>query len=294
MTKLIVEPDHGITPVLRAIATATRTIDVLIFRLDCKTVTRHLEAAVARGVAVRAIIARKHQGGARDLRRLERRLLRAGAVLARTAGDLTRYHGKMMIVDRQVLHVYGFNFTDSDYRSRSFGIVSRDASLVQEALRLFEADATRQRYRTGHPELVVSPENSRSVLAAFIRGARRQLFIYDPRLGDESIQQLLIQRAAAGVDVRIIGKARPKVASRLDVRKYPGRRLHVRAMIRDGERAFVGSQSLRAVAFDKRREIGVIVRDRGVIRGIQAVFERDWTMTTPPRRVPASNRKREP
>jgi cardiolipin synthase len=283
MTKLIVEPDSGINPVLRAIATATRTIDILIFRLDCKSVTQYLEEAIDRGVVVRGIIARKHQGGTGDLRRLERRLLRAGAVLARTAGDLLRYHGKMMIVDRRILHVYGFNFTDSDYRSRSFGIVTDDAALVREGLKLFEADATRQRYRTEHPELVVSPENSRSVLSDFIRGARRRLFIYDPRLGDESIQQLLMQRAAAGVDVRIIGKARPKVAAKLDVRRYPGRRLHVRAMVRDGDRAFVGSQSLRAVAFDKRREIGVIVRDPGVVRRIQAVFERDWTLTRPSR-----------
>ena len=279
MTKLIIEPESGINPVLRAIATATRTIDVLIFRLDCQSVTRYLEEAVARGVVVRALIARKHQGGARDLRKLERRLLRAGAVLARTAGDLTRYHGKMMIVDGRSLHVYGFNFTDTDYRSRSFGIVTDDEALVREALKLFEADATRQRYRTKHPALVVSPENSRSVLSDFIRGARRQLFVYDPRLGDESILQLLGERAAAGVDVRIIGKARSKGASMLDVRKYPGRRLHVRAMVRDGERAFVGSQSLRAVAFDERREIGVIVRDPGVIRGIQTVFERDWKAT---------------
>ena len=292
MMKLIVEPDHGINPVLRAIATARRTIDVLIFRLDCPSVTQNLEEAVARGVVVRAIIARKHQGGARDLRRLERRLLRAGAVLARTSGDLTRYHGKMMIVDGQFLHVYGFNFTDTDYRSRSFGIVTDNEALVREALKLFDADATRQRYRTGHPELVVSPENSRALLSDFIRGARRQLFIYDPRLGDESIQQLLVQRAAAGVDVRIIGKARSKVASMLDVRKYPGRRLHVRAMVRDGERAFVGSQSLRAVAFDKRREIGVIVRDPSVIRGIQAVFERDWTMTKPSLKTRDPKRRR--
>jgi len=279
MTKLIIEPESGINPVLRAIATATRTIDVLIFRLDCQSVTRYLEEAVARGVVVRALIARKHEGGARDLRKLERRLLRAGAVLARTAGDLTRYHGKMMIVDGRSLHVYGFNFTDTDYRSRSFGIVTDDEALVREALKLFEADATRQRYRTKHPALVVSPENSRSVLSDFIRGARRQLFVYDPRLGDESILQLLGERAAAGVDVRIIGKARSKGASMLDVRKYPGRRLHVRAMVRDGERAFVGSQSLRAVAFDKRREIGVIVRAPSVVREIQAVFERDWKAT---------------
>lgn len=279
MTNLIVEPDHGIYPVLDAIAAAQRTVDILIFRLDCRSVTQYLEEAIDRGVVVRALIARKHEGNTRDLRHLERRLLRAGAVLARTAGDLRRYHGKMMIVDGRVLHVYGFNFTDTDYRSRSFGIVTTETGLVQEALKLFEADATRQRYRAGNSAFVVSPENSRTLLSEFIRGARRELFIYDPRLGDEAIQELLIERAGAGVDVRIIGKARSRLASALDVRKYPGRRLHVRAIVRDGEHAFVGSQSLRPVAFDERRELGVIVRDRHVVRGIHQVFERDWRLT---------------
>jgi hypothetical protein len=36
----------------------------------------------------------------------------------------------------------------------------------------------------------------------------------------------------------------------------PTHRLHVRAMARDGDAAFVGSQSLRALELDGRREVG--------------------------------------
>ena len=162
--KLIVEPEGGIGPVLSAIAQAKSAIDIVIFRLDCRSVTRSLEAAVRRGVAVRAMIARKHRGGARDLRKLER--------LSRTAGDLVRYHGKMMIVDRRVLHVYGFNYTRRDYRSRSFGIETTSVALVREAQKLFDADATRRPYRPGSSDFVVSPAHSRERLSAFIRGAR--------------------------------------------------------------------------------------------------------------------------
>lgn len=276
--KLIVEPEGGIDPILSAITHAKRTIDVLIFRLDCQSVTRGLEAAVRRGVAVRAMIARKHRGGARDLRKLERRLLRSGVVLSRTAGDLVRYHGKMMIVDRRILHVYGFNYTRLDYKSRSFGIVTTNRTLVREAQRLFDADATRQAYRSHHGNLVVSPDNSRERLSAFIRGARRQLLIYDPRLSDGAIHQLLKERANAGIDVRIIGRTR-RLRSPLKVEKYPGYRLHVRAIIRDGRRAFVGSQSLGPIALDRRRELGVIVSDTAVVRQMQSIFERDWRLT---------------
>jgi phosphatidylserine/phosphatidylglycerophosphate/cardiolipin synthase-like enzyme len=53
----------------------------------------------------------------------------------------------------------------------------------------------------------------------------------------------------------------------------------VRAIIRDGRRAFVGSQSLRKLELDGRREVGVIVRDRAVVRKLQKTFERDWART---------------
>ena len=276
--QLIVEPEGGINPILTAIKNAKSDIDILIFRLDCQSVTKALEAAVRRGVAVRAMIAKKHRGGARDLRKLERRLLKSGVVLAQTAGDLVRYHGKMMIVDRRVLHVYGFNYTRLDYESRSFGIITSNRAFVSEALKLFEADSTRRPYTSSLANFLVSPDNSRERLAAYISGARRQLLIYDPKLSDREMHGLLTQRADEGVDVRIIGKTRRR-RSPLHIEKFPGFRLHVRAIIRDGESAFLGSQSLEPLSLDRRRELGVIVSDAGIVREMKSIFERDWRQT---------------
>jgi len=53
----------------------------------------------------------------------------------------------------------------------------------------------------------------------------------------------------------------------------------VRAIIRDGRRAFLGSQSLRKLELDKRREIGAIVTDAAVVKQMQKVFEEDWART---------------
>ena len=53
-------------------------------------------------------------------------------------------------------------------------------------------------------------------------------------------------------------------------------RLHVRAIVRDGTAAFVGSQSLRKLELDGRREVGIIVSDDGDRQAIQEVFEADW------------------
>jgi phosphatidylserine/phosphatidylglycerophosphate/cardiolipin synthase-like enzyme len=283
--KLIIQPDAGIGPVVTAIKQAKKTVDVLIFRLDLQEITRSLEAAVARGVVVRALIAHTNRGGEKSLRKLEMRLLEKGVTVSRTSDDLVRYHGKMMIVDRRTLHVYGFNFTGLDIaKSRSFGAITRDPKLVQESLKLFEADCTRQSYQPGHERFVVSPENARDRLATFIRGARKQVLIYDPEVSDPVMLRLLADRTDAGLDVRILGKLGGK-KSLLSWEKYPGRRLHVRAIIRDGRRAFFGSQSLRRLELDTRREIGVMVTESAVVKQMQAVFESDWALTESGRRA---------
>jgi phosphatidylserine/phosphatidylglycerophosphate/cardiolipin synthase-like enzyme len=56
-------------------------------------------------------------------------------------------------------------------------------------------------------------------------------------------------------------------------------RLHVRAAVRDGSEAFVGSQSLRALELDGRREVGILSRDPKVVKGIADLFEADWAKT---------------
>jgi hypothetical protein len=71
----------------------------------------------------------------------------------------------------------------------------------------------------------------------------------------------------------------------------PGMRLHTRTIIRDGKYAFVGSQSLRALELDARREVGIIFRDARVIARLEATFRADWAMAEFPGRdkeMPAS------
>ena len=273
--KLIIEPDDGVTPLVRGIKNAKKSIDIVIFRFDRPELEKALGAAVARGVNVRALIAHTNRGGEKTLRKLETRMLAMGITVSRTADDLPRYHGKMMIVD-DTLYVLGFNYTKLDMeKSRSFGIVTRDAKLVKDAAALFEADCMRQTYAPGHDKLVVSPETSRARLTSFIKGAKKQLCIYDEKVTDNLIQRLLEERARAGVEIRVIGKVEKNLAG-VEIRKLQDLRLHVRAIVRDGSAAFVGSQSLRKLELDGRREVGILISDARVARKILAVFDTDW------------------
>ena len=92
--KLIIQPDDGLAPLLKAVRKARKAIDIVIFRFDLADLEEALEAAVARNVVVRALIAHTNRGGEKTLRKLEMRLLKSGVIVARTADDLPRYHGE--------------------------------------------------------------------------------------------------------------------------------------------------------------------------------------------------------
>lgn len=278
--KLIVQPDAGIGPLLKAIKRARRTIDIVIFRFDLDALEKALIAASERGVTVRALIAHTNRGGEQSLRKLEQRMLKGGIIVARTDNDLVRYHGKILTIDRRVSYVLGFNYTKEDLESRSFGVEIESYRIVKELLRLFETDANRTQFVSRVREVVVSPENSRRRLSAFLRKAKKTIDIYDPQIADDEMLALLQDKVNKGVRVRILGKLERKWSEAgFEARSFPGDRLHVRAIVRDGRRAFVGSQSLRKLELDERREVGVVIRQPSVVRKLAKVFERDWRLT---------------
>lgn len=273
--ELIVQPDDGLGPIVDAVKAAERRVDILIFRFDRPSLEKALEDAVDRGVAVRALIAHTNRGGEGRLRKLELRLLQRGVTVSRTADDLVRYHGKMLIVDDE-LYVLGFNFIKLDIeKSRSFGLTTKNKELIAAAEALFEADSTRQAYAPKcDSDFVVSPECSRAALTRFIKSAEKQILIYDQKLSDRSILKLLQSKVKDDVEVRVIGKT-GKGASIKSV-KLADRRLHVRAIVIDGKEVFIGSQSLRKLELDGRREVGMICRTAAVARRVAQIFELDW------------------
>jgi len=277
--KLLIQPGAGIEPLLAAISGAKKTVEIVIFRFDQKKIEQALGEAVKRGVSVQALIAHTNRAGEENLRNLEMRLLSAGVTVSRTADDLVRYHAKYMIIDRRELFVLAFNLTFLDIeRSRSFGIVTRNRSLVTEAVRLFEADTQRHPYESDRKELIVSPANSRQQLSALIKSAKKELLIYDLKISDQAMIRVMEARAKAGVNVRILGRITRKIPGVM-VHKLAQMRLHARVIIVDGKKAFVGSQSLRELEMDSRREVGVIVGEVTIVSAIHKVFEEDWALT---------------
>ena len=95
------------------------------------------------------------------------------------------------------------------------------------------------------------------------------------KIQDPSFVRLLKERAAKGVRIRVIGQLKGPNGA-IEVTRLKGMRLHVRAIVRDGTRAFVGSQSLRKIELESRREVGLLISNPSVAGKILQVFEADW------------------
>jgi len=276
MIKPIVQPRDGIKPLLKAITTAKRSVEATIYRADRLEIEQALVEAASQGVDVHILTTTTNRDDAKNLRRLEARLKDSGVRVSQTAEQLVRYHYKMMIIDRRVLYLLTFNFTFLDiHHSRSIGIVTDERSAVDDAVRIFEADANRSDQPPVLERLVVSPLNAREIITDFIQRARHKLLVYDGRLNDARILRVLERKAQAGTTVKVIGKI-DRRARDIDVRAMPELLLHAQAIIRDDEAIFIGSQSLRKPELDDRREVGIIVADPTVVKHFRVMFELDW------------------
>jgi cardiolipin synthase A/B len=274
--QVIIQPRDGIEPFLEGIRGAEECVEIILYRLDRLEIEQELVAAAARGIRVHTLVTYTNKEDLKEIKKLERRLAERGVTVTRTAEDLVRYHSKMMIIDRRMLYLLTFNFTFLDiHHSRSFGVITDKPYLIAEAVRLFEADVNGQSNMVEAEHFVISPVNSRRKLSEFILGAKWQLLIYDGKLTDSRMIRLLENQADAGVEIKVIG-AMSRMALGIEVRAMPLLRLHAQAIIRDSSEAFFGSQSLRKVELDQRREVGLITRDADAVRSFKVIFEMDW------------------
>ena len=231
---------------------------------------------------MQALIAFTNRGEEKNLRKLEMRLLEHGVTVTRTADDLVRYHGKMFLIDRKELHLLAFNYTHLDITlSRSFAAVITDASLVAEAVKLFECDVHRTPFTSTNNELVVSPVNARKELCRLHRGREEAA----AAVRDEDQRQRVCRAAAGkirkGVEVRVIGRPAQKdiEAAHAHVLSF---RLHARAILRDGKvsvsRQPEPAQAGTGGAPRDRRDLP---RRRAAVKKMVGVFEKDWEAAKP-------------
>jgi phosphatidylserine/phosphatidylglycerophosphate/cardiolipin synthase-like enzyme len=293
-TRVLVQPDDGVLPLLELIGNAERSIWIKQFTFTHPALLDAIIAAHNAGRNVRVMLNPHRSSGDRANDAAYARLETAGVELQWTNPSFAVTHEKSMIIDDRLAIIATFNFCEKYFtHTRDYGLVTERPAEVSEIRNCFEADWGRQSF---HPApgtaLLWSNRNSRSGMSAFIDTARHSLDIQHPKFVDATILERIVQATRRGVNVRVLcgGKhgisewdvldtfASLRVMGQLGVRvrKQKDVRLHAKLLIADGRSALVGSMNIDRSAFDLRRELGAVVTSKAAVQRLTGTFEADW------------------
>jgi phosphatidylserine/phosphatidylglycerophosphate/cardiolipin synthase-like enzyme len=293
-TRVLVQPDDGVLPLLQLIGEARQSIYIKQFTFTHPGLIKAAIDAHRAGRDVRIMLNPHRSSGDRANDTPFAELEAAGIQMQWTSPTFAVTHEKSMVVDDRLALIATFNFCEKYLTlTRDYGLVTEQAAEVAQVRDCFLADWNRQQF---HPDpasaLLWSNQNSRRLMSAFIDEAKETLDIQHPKFVDTTILERIVQARGRGVAVRLLCGGRHgisewdvldtfaslRVLGHLDVkvRKQKNLRLHAKLLVADGSRALVGSMNIDRSAFDLRRELGAVVAGKAAVRLLAKVFESDW------------------
>jgi cardiolipin synthase len=288
-TGIFIEPGDGRAPLLDEIAAARHNVDLEIYIITDEPILAALEEAQQRGVAVRVILEEHPFGGGGGQPEIFARLEAAG-IDVRWSNPVFRFtHIKTFVIDNAVAIIMNQNLTTSAFTTnRDFGVITTEPDAVHTAATIFEADWTRGPEPAPEP-LVVSPTNARATLLELVQSADESLDLYAEVLRDPEMLGALADAVERGVRVRLVvspstdnAEDREELAAQgIEIRLLGSLYIHAKAIIADGERAYIGSQNLSATSLDLNRELGIVLEDPVSLARLSRTFEIDFRAGTP-------------
>lgn len=294
---LIVQPDDGTAPVIALINSAVQSLYIKQFTFTEPFVQQAVIARAKAGVDVRVMLNPARSSGTRANDEVFTLLETAGIPVRWANPHFAVTHEKSIVVDNAVALIATFNLCEKYFtQTRDYGVIVEDPAQVRQIVEGFQADWDQKIW---HPEagtgLLWSNTNSRRLMSDFIDSAVDTLEVQHPKFVDATVTERIAAAAQRGVRVRILCGGKHGISDwdildtfsslrllqylGVKVHKQKNLRLHAKLILVDQKHALVGSMNIDRSAFDLRRELGTTLTDRGIIEGLSAVFESDWSLS---------------
>jgi phosphatidylserine/phosphatidylglycerophosphate/cardiolipin synthase-like enzyme len=286
-----ITPEQGETPYVNTLTKAKTKIDVMIYIMGAGGVLNTLKAKAQAGVKVRVLM----DVGSRSInQKYADQLTAAGAQVAWSDPVFPYMHAKMLVVDDEEAVISTGNYLIYNIQDeRNYQAIVRDPEDVQTMSALFEADWNRRSPDLQCTRLLVSPVNSKQRILDVINAAKKTLYIESMQLADWDVRNAVVARKRAGVDVRVI-LAAPSwvdtntaagqflVQNQIAAKYLTTPEVHAKAIMTDGELAYIGSENLSSTSLTKNREVGLVLTkvEKAGIDAMVATFDKDWAAAT--------------
>ncbi len=292
--KLLTMPDDGAAAVKQLIDGAQTSLRIKMFEFDSEELIGAVLDAQRRFVDVTVLLNPMRSSGLRPNDATLTTMRDAGITVDWTSKAFTISHEKSMIIDDARVLISTFNYSDKYLtRTRDYGVLIEDSAIVAEVAACFEADRKSEPFalRQGSP-LAWGNQSARRVVAAVIDSAEKELVIQHPKFHDAAILDHVLAARARGVTVHLLcggdhgiedynlletfSHQRILARAGVHLRKQRHQKLHAKVLLVDGKRAMVGSMNIDADAYDVRRELGVVLEDKDLVKTLGGIVEADW------------------
>jgi hypothetical protein len=288
---LVILPDQGENAIYNFVNSATSSINVTIYELKDTTLVNDLIAREKAGVTVRVILdqAQKSYDSA-----AYSALTAGGVGVVYSSTSFTYTHQKTITVDGRESYISTGNFDTTYYAtSRDYGVFDTNTTDVSAITAVFNADYAHTSITPSDgADLVWSPTDSQTQLAALINGATKSLDVEQEEFSDTTLVNDLVAAAKRGVTVRVVLENPSDYSSEVTEVENAGGKvtgyssstgfyIHAKTIIADygtsGARAFAGSENFSSNSLNDNRELGIITTDSGVVSGLESTFTGDFT-----------------
>ncbi len=273
--QITVEPGDNGAALTNAIKNAKTSVHMVMYLLSSSPVISALKSRAAAGVEVKVLLNKTFPAGMGSNSTVYSDLSSAGVAVQWAPSTFTLTHEKTVIVDGTSALIMTMNATASSPTSnREYLALDTDPDDVAEAEALFQADWS-GRTITPSGRLAVSPDNSATRIGDVMSSATKTLDVEVEELSDSRLVYILGYAAGHGVKVRVVlptGTLTSAQQTAVTTLKSAGVKMvtldspyiHAKAVVADGDTAFVGSENFTTASLDDNRELGVCFTGSGV------------------------------
>lgn len=285
---LFVEPDSGRQPLIDAITSAQKEIDVEVYLLSDKQIITALEDAHNRGIIVNVMLEQHPFGSANLNIKTKAELDSKGISTKWNNSSFALTHEKTIIIDNAESFILSQNLTTSAFtKNREYDVLDTNPSDVLEIATIFKDDWERTSFTPPtNTDIIESPDNSRSALTTLIMSATQSIDAETEDIDDDSLINTLCEKVKT-VTIRLLTPTISQLSANQDeltrlsqcgvqVKTISSPYMHAKMILEDSTKAYIGSINFSTQSMDRNREVGIILTQPDSIATLQTTFEKDW------------------